>query len=116
MGLFDEKLLACEDYDLWLRITSRYPVRFIDDALIVKTGGHDDQLSRRFWGLDMLRIYALEKILHGEDLSRERSRAVIEEIVKKGRVVLGGARKRGNDPATRYYEDMVKRYERRLEA
>ncbi|MBN1883578.1 MAG: glycosyltransferase [Deltaproteobacteria bacterium] len=115
VGLFDEMLLACEDYDLWLRITSRYHVRYIDEALIVKTGGHDDQLSHRFWGLDMLRLYALEKILNTEKLSRERARAVMEEIVKKGRVVLGGAKKRGNDPAVRYYEDMVNRYERLLE-
>jgi glycosyltransferase involved in cell wall biosynthesis len=115
VGLFDETLLACEDYDLWLRLTSRYTVRYIDEALIVKTGGHDDQLSRRFWGLDMLRIYALEKILAGGGLSPERARAVMEEIVKKGRVVLGGAKKRGNDPAVQYYEDMVERYERRLE-
>jgi len=116
VGPFDETLLACEDYDLWLRLTSRYPVRYIDEPLIVKTGGHDDQLSKRFWGLDMLRIYALEKILSEDELSPNRARAVMEEIVKKGRVVLGGAKKRGNDPAVQYYEDMVKRYERRLEA
>jgi len=115
VGLFDETLLACEDYDLWLRVTSRYPVRYIDEALIIKTGGHDDQLSRRWWGLDMLRLYALEKILATGDLSPERNRAVMEEIVRKGRVVLGGAKKRGNDSAVRYYEDMVNRYEQRLE-
>lgn len=115
VGLFDEALLACEDYDLWLRLTCRYSVKYIDEALIVKTGGHDDQLSRRFWGLDMLRLYALEKILATDELSPERARAVMEEIVRKGRVVLGGAKKRGNDPAVRYYEDMVNRYERRLE-
>ena len=115
VGLFDETLLACEDYDLWLRITCRYPVKYIDEALIVKTGGHDDQLSHRWWGLDMLRVYALEKILAVDELSPERARAVMEEIVRKGRVVLGGAKRRGNDPAVRYYEDMVNRYERRLE-
>ena len=33
VGLFDEKLPSCEDYDMWLRICSRYPVLFINEAL-----------------------------------------------------------------------------------
>ena len=47
VGLFDERLPACEDYDLWLRITWKYPVDLILAPLIVKHGGHADQLSRR---------------------------------------------------------------------
>ena len=45
IGLFDESLKVCEDYDLWLRITSNYPVLFLDEFLIKKYGGHEDQLS-----------------------------------------------------------------------
>ena len=62
IGYFDETLPACEDYDLWLRITKTYPVYFIDTPLIVKRGGHEDQLSRKHWGIDRFRIQALEKI------------------------------------------------------
>ena len=46
VGVFDETLPACEDYDLWLRTTCRYPVLFIDKPLIRKYGGHDDQPVR----------------------------------------------------------------------
>ncbi len=46
VGLFDETLPVCEDYDMWLRITSSYPVLFIDMPFIIKRGGHKDQLSR----------------------------------------------------------------------
>ncbi|OPY79208.1 MAG: putative glycosyltransferase EpsJ [Syntrophorhabdus sp. PtaU1.Bin153] len=30
VGLFDESLPVCEDYDMWLRIASKYPVLFVD--------------------------------------------------------------------------------------
>ena len=46
VGLFDEDLPACEDYDLWLRISWRYPVHLIETPLIIKRGGHADQLSK----------------------------------------------------------------------
>lgn len=63
VGFFDEGLPACEDYDLWLRVARRYPVGLVDAPLIVKNGGHDDQLSRRYWGMDRFRITAMEKHL-----------------------------------------------------
>ena len=62
VGGFDETLPACEDYDLWLRVTCRYPVHLIDTPLIVKTGGHPDQLSASP-SLDKYRIAAILKIL-----------------------------------------------------
>ncbi len=46
VGLFDESLYACEDYDLWLRTSCKFPVYLIDTPLIMKRGGHEDQQSR----------------------------------------------------------------------
>ena len=69
VGLFDENLPVCEDYDLWLRICSRYPVLYLRKKLIKKYGGHDDQLSLRFWGMDRFRIQALEKMINDPVLS-----------------------------------------------
>jgi len=54
VGLFDESLLVCEDYDLWLRVSHHYPIAFINKPLIIKNGGHEDQLSQRLWGMDTL--------------------------------------------------------------
>ena len=55
-GLFDEKLEVCEDYDMWIRITSKEEVGFLDSPLVLKYGGHSDQLSKKFWGMDRFRI------------------------------------------------------------
>ncbi len=103
VGVFDETLPACEDYDLWLRITSRYPVVFIDEPLVVKHGGHNDQLSRRYWGMDRFRITALEKLL-GSDSLNDTQRAVAERVcAEKIDIYRTGAKKRGrHDEARRY--------------
>jgi Predicted glycosyltransferases len=61
VGLFDSRLPACEDYDLWLRITAHYPVLLVEQPQINKHGGHKDQLSQAFWGMDRFRICALQK-------------------------------------------------------
>ena len=60
-GFFDEDLPACEDYDFWLRYSSKEEVIFINEPLIIKKGGHSDQLSGVHWGMDRFRIYALER-------------------------------------------------------
>ena len=64
VGLFDEKLPVCEDYDMWLRICYKYEVLFLNQNLIYKYGGHDDQLSKKYWGMDRYRVIALEKMIH----------------------------------------------------
>ncbi len=96
IGLFDEHLPACEDYDLWLRICSRYPVRYSETPLIKKYGGHADQLSRRYWGMDRFRLKALEKILQQNHLTGEDRRAALAMLLKKSAILLKGARKHQN--------------------
>lgn len=95
VGLFDESLPACEDYDLWLRICCREAVLFIDKALLAKTGGHEDQLSQRYPAMDQYRLIALAKILRAQILSakqHQQARAIFHE---KLRIFCLGARKRG---------------------
>ena len=69
VGLFDESLPACEDYDLWLRIGCRYPIGLVEESLTIKRGGHPDQLSNTIPGLDRYRILALARLLQTEPLS-----------------------------------------------
>ena len=104
VGLFDEQLPACEDYDLWLRICHRYPVLLVDEPLVVKHGGHDDQLSTRIWGLDRFRIRALEKLIGEADLTTADQTAAIEELIRKIEIYLGGAVRRGRLEAVADYE------------
>jgi glycosyltransferase involved in cell wall biosynthesis len=107
VGLFDETLPACEDYDLWLRITSRYPVLYVDEPLVVKTGGHGDQLSRRFWGMDRFRIQAIEKVLASGDLSQHDRKAAEAMLARKIDIFAKGARKRGRAEEARAYESRL---------
>lgn len=97
VGVFDENLPVCEDYDLWLRVARKYPIGLIEEKLIVKTGGHSDQLSRQYWGMDRYRIMALENILNKE-LSAEQYELVLKEIIKKLTVLETGRRKRHDLP------------------
>ena len=59
VGLFDEKLTVCEDYDFWLRLLLEEDVGLVDEKLVIKHGGHDDQLSTTTWGMDRFRVCLL---------------------------------------------------------
>ncbi len=102
-GVFDETLPACEDYDLWLRIFSRLPVLLVPELLVVKYGGHGDQLSRKYWGMDRFRVKALEKILQSGKLEVLQQQQVIHTLKEKIAILANGFEKRGNlDQAVQY--------------
>jgi glycosyltransferase involved in cell wall biosynthesis len=103
VGLFDEDLPACEDYDLWLRVSCRYPVQVIDEPLVVKEGGHADQLSRQFHGMDRFRIRAIEKLLQGVCLNPAQRRAALEELQSKCGIYGLGCIKRGRREEGQHY-------------
>lgn len=109
VGGFDEEMPVCEDYDLWLRISARYPVHFLPEKLIVKRGGHQDQLSRR-WGNDIWRVKALLKMLGDPSLRPDWRRLTIEELHRKGSILIKGFRKRGKEEEAKYYERILERY------
>ena len=92
---FNEKLKACEDYDLWLRISLRHPVGLLPSALTVKTGGHADQLSRKIIGLDLFRIYALVDLDTNPCLSMEKKVRLRDVLERKARIYIRGCLKRG---------------------
>lgn len=93
-GFFDEKLPACEDYDMWLRLCAFEEVLFVEEALTIKYGGHADQLSRAFWGMDRFRVQALEKLINSGKLSKTQRSQALEMLVKKIEILLFGAKKR----------------------
>lgn len=109
VGLFDESMPACEDYDLWLRTCSRYPVLFLREYLVIKHGGRPDQLSNTEPGLDRYRIRALEKILVEGDLDESQRQAVLRTLVEKARIWAAGARKRGRRSEAEQYEALADR-------
>jgi glycosyltransferase involved in cell wall biosynthesis len=113
VGLFDENLPACEDYDLWLRISCRVPVHLIETPLIIKRGGHADQLSKAP-GLDKFRIQSLENIIEGGRLHEDSYRAAVRAITGKCAIYAGGCRKRGKEREARFYEKLADRYREKM--
>jgi glycosyltransferase involved in cell wall biosynthesis len=93
VGMFDEELPACEDYDLGIRIAAKYPVYLLPRALIIKRGGHSSQLSRKYWGMDRFRVKVLEKALD-LDLTPRQRMLVKQELVKKYQILTKGYRNR----------------------
>jgi GT2 family glycosyltransferase len=104
VGLFDESLPVCEDYDMWLRITARYPVLFLESPLIVKRGGHPDQLSRSYEAMDRFRVQSLMNILGSGILDEEMKAAAGRELREKCRILAIGASKRGKNEEAEYYQ------------
>ncbi len=96
VGLFREDFPVCEDYDLWLKITSRYPVGFINQPIIKKYGGHEDQLSRQFVAMDYWRTKALYDLLENNPLSLDQKREVVYSIIERCEILLSGYRKHQN--------------------
>ncbi len=102
VGLFDERYPACEDYDLWLRITCRFPVGLLRQPMIVKRGGHADQLSK-LPVLDKYRIESIRNLLQSGLLSELQYRAAVDVLRQKCDIYATGCRKRGRlEEAERY--------------
>jgi len=107
-GGFNEDFVVCEDYDLWLKITAKYEVGYIERPLIVKYGGHDDQLSQKYRAMDYWRVKSLTNVLK-EGLTPQYQLAVACEIVRKGDILINGYKKHQNFEYLHEVEDMVKK-------
>lgn len=62
LGGFDQDLLICEDYELWLRACAREDIGLVPEVLSVKCAGEWPQLSDYTPGIDRWRLLALAKI------------------------------------------------------
>lgn len=110
IGMFDENLIACEDYDFWLRISTKYPVYLIDTPLTLKDGGRPDQLSNKIAGLDKYRIIALIKLYKSGELNASQKEGVRQEIVKKATIYMKGCIKREKKEEAEYYQTLLNDY------
>jgi glycosyltransferase involved in cell wall biosynthesis len=108
VGLFDESMPVCEDYDLWLRVCVKYPVGLIEKELLVRHGGNPDQLSAQH-SQDKYRIYALKKLLDNSLLDEKKRSMVSTVFREKCRIYGSGCLKRGKKEEGEYYLDMGER-------
>jgi len=95
-GAFDTALPVCEDYDLWLKVTLEEWVGLIPEKLTVKYGGHADQLSSQYWGMDRFRIYSILNLLkcRGASMKPEYREQAIRAVFAKIQILVQGALKR----------------------
>jgi glycosyltransferase involved in cell wall biosynthesis len=112
VGLFDETLQCCEDYDLWLRISCRFPFLLIDNSLTVKEGGREDQVSFQYsLGMDRLRIYSLRKLLDSDMLDCHQHLMALNEFKKKITIFGTGCLKHNRNKIGQSYLDLIPVYE-----
>ncbi|MCB1215582.1 MAG: glycosyltransferase family 2 protein [Deltaproteobacteria bacterium] len=94
LGGFDESFEVCEDYELWLRASLRSPFKTLMQALVIKRGGHSDQLSLKHWGMDRFRVREMEKILQTQNLDLNQREALLKEMDLKLSILAQGFAKR----------------------
>ncbi len=109
VGLFDEALPACEDYDLWLRVTGRFPVFYLPEKLIVKRAGNWAQLSQNH-SLDRYRIIALQKMLDSGILQYDDEQKTRDMLAEKCRVYSLGCRKHNRQEEAEWAETVLLKF------
>ena len=108
VGLFDESLPCCEDYDLWLRVSASFPFLLLDLPLTCKDGGRPDQLSTQYRiGMDRWRIQALQGLLARGQLRGGLAAAARRELVRKSRIYGNGCLKHGKLDEARHYLELA---------
>ena len=112
VGLFNEDLPCCEDYDLWLRVSARYPFLLVDHPLTIKDGGRPDQLSVKYRvGMDRFRIEAIKALLDSNSLDERQLQLAQKELVRKCRIYANGCLKHGRSQEGKIYSGLARQYE-----
>ena len=109
-GGFREDLQIGEDYELWLRITSKQPVAYIDTPLTVKRAGHPDQLTSKYGQIEIFRIHALASLLDAGFFEGDSRGLAAAELSRKCMIYANGAKKRGRDEEAAKYRSMARAY------
>lgn len=111
-GLFDTDYPACEDYELWLRIASRYPVGLLPERLMIKYGGHEDQLSRTVLFLDRYRIQALDKLLTLNWFNERQTPLATDMLLRKARIYHQGCLRHDKSKNAEKIAAIIQKYEK----
>lgn len=117
IGMFDTDFEVCEDYELWLRLALNHKIFFLDKPLIIKRGGHQDQLSKKLPAMDKYRIQALLKLLdrNSKTMSADKIKITVAEIEKKSKILIEGCKKRNLNDESEYYERIIEENKRKYE-
>jgi glycosyltransferase involved in cell wall biosynthesis len=103
-GPFDEEFPCCEDYDLWLRVSSEQEFLLVNKPLTLKDGGRDDQLSSIYrMGMDKFRIKAIKKMLESGSMTERQWQLAVQELERKCMIYGNGCIKHGRTAEGEYY-------------
>jgi glycosyltransferase involved in cell wall biosynthesis len=114
IGFFDEKLPVCEDYDLWLRIVLQYEIGYLDRKLVTKHGGHSDQLSNTYWGMDRFRVQSLQKLLDNPNLKSSLIPLIFQTLIQKLDILNKGFSKRDKQKEAKEFNQLKQFYSHQL--
>jgi glycosyltransferase involved in cell wall biosynthesis len=102
VGYFDENLRVCEDYDFYLRVSFAFDIGLVEKEAIIKRAGHP-QLSSEIFAIDSYHVDSLVKFLNSK-----YSKEVKEEIIKKCKILINGAKKHNNQEIYAKYSTLLK--------
>ena len=114
IGLFNENLAVCEDYEFWLRLLLQEEIGLVPEKLVIKHGGHPDQLSTTTWGMDRFRVQALINLIESNTLKEKQYVSAISVLVHKCLILAKGSQKRGKLEETSKFFEIARRYEARI--
>ena len=109
VGGFRHDLQIAEDYELWLRVTARYPVAYCDRELVIKRAGHGNQLSERYGHIERFRVEALAPLVEADHWQEPERSIARQELARKCVIHAAGARKRGHDVEAARYESLARK-------
>ncbi len=110
-GYFDESLLCCEDYDLWLRVSGQEEFLLVDEPLTLKDGGRSDQLSAiHRLGMDTWRIRSICSLLDNCKLSTGQYQLALAELHRKCTIYGNGCIKHGRPDEGLRYLSLPRKY------
>jgi glycosyltransferase involved in cell wall biosynthesis len=114
IGFFDEELPVCEDYDLWLRLVLQYEIGYLDRKLVTKHGGHSDQLSTTYWGMDRFRVQSLQKLLDNPNLKSSLIPLIFQTLIQKLDILNKGFSKRDKQLEAKEFNQLKQFYSHQL--
>jgi len=89
-GYFDENMRTCEDYDLWLRVCSKYYIEYLDKKLIIKRAVTNVQLSDSIKNIEFIRLVSLARFISCCRVSQTMKRHGTKEISRKFAIIESG--------------------------
>lgn len=98
-GPFNEDYPACEDYDLWLKISRHFPIGLDPTLTLTRYAGHSDQLSSTIPILDQYRVDSLFK-MYDIETDIDIKDTIKLTLLKKLSILIKGSARRRNKPVT----------------